>query len=76
MKLEQYPQFKIEVPEFLNIGTACTTAHMGTAKENSIAMIIEDDKVGTSQITYKELNFQSDKLSNFLQSLLSQEIEF
>ena len=31
---------KIEIPEFLNIGVACTSAHVGTAKENSIAMII------------------------------------
>ena len=42
MKIEQYPQFEIKVPEFLNIGTACTTSHMGTIKENATAMIIED----------------------------------
>ena len=35
---------KIEIPEFLNIGVACTSAHVETPKENSIAMIIEDDK--------------------------------
>jgi acyl-coenzyme A synthetase/AMP-(fatty) acid ligase len=69
MKLEQYPQFEIEVPEFLNIGTACTSKHMGTTKENSTAMIIEDSALGTSEITYKELNQQSDRFSNFLQSI-------
>ena len=69
MKLEQYPQLEIEVPEFLNIGTACTSAHMGTTKENATAMIIEDSKLGTSEITYKELNQQSDRFSNFLQSI-------
>ena len=69
MKLEQYPQWEIEVPEFLNIGTACTSAHMGTTKENATAMIIEDSALGTSQITYKELNQQSDRFSNFLQSI-------
>jgi acyl-coenzyme A synthetase/AMP-(fatty) acid ligase len=47
---------KIEVPEFLNIGVACTSSHLGTAKENSTAMIIEDDKLGTDEITYKELS--------------------
>ena len=26
----------IEVPEFLNIGVACTSAHVGTAKEDSV----------------------------------------
>ena len=27
---------KIEIPEFLNIGVACTSAHVGTDKENKI----------------------------------------
>ena len=69
MNKEQYPQLEIEVPEFLNIGTACTYAHIGTKKENSIAMIIEDSKLGTSEITYKDLNDQSTRFSNFLTSI-------
>ena len=46
---------KIDVPEFLNIGVACTSAHVGIPIENNIAMVIEDDKLGTDEITYKEL---------------------
>ena len=57
---------KIEVPEFLNIGVACTSKHLGTAKENSTAMIIEDDKLGTDEITYKDLSERSDQICNFL----------
>ena len=57
---------KIEVPEFLNIGVACTSKHLGTAKENSTAMIIEDDKLGTDEISYKELSEKSDQVCNFL----------
>ncbi|WP_320033888.1 aldolase/citrate lyase family protein [Halarcobacter sp.] len=60
---------KIEVPEFLNIGVACTSAHVGTDKENNTAMIIEDDKLGTDEITYKELAKKSDQLCNFLTSI-------
>ena len=60
---------KIEVPEFLNIGVACTSAHVGTAKENSAAMIIEDDKLGTDEITYKDLAEKSDQVCNFLQGI-------
>ena len=60
---------KIEIPEFLNIGVACTSAHVGTAKENSTAMIIEDDKLGTDEITYKDLAEKSDQVCNFLQGL-------
>ena len=62
----------IEVPEFLNIGVACTSAHVGTDKENSTAMIIEDDKLGTDEITYKDLAQKSDQVCNFL----SQELGF
>ena len=57
---------KIEVPEFLNIGVACTSKHLGTAKENSTAMIIEDDKLGTDEISYKDLSEKSDQVCNFL----------
>ncbi|MFW2568840.1 aldolase/citrate lyase family protein [Aliarcobacter butzleri] len=56
---------KLEVPEFLNIGVACTSSHIGTTKENNIAMIIEDDKLGTDEITYKELAKKSDQVANF-----------
>ena len=60
---------KIEIPEFLNIGVACTSAHVGTAKENSIAMIIEDDKLGTDEITYKDLATKSDQVCNFFKGI-------
>jgi len=68
MKKDQ-SEFKIEVPEFLNIGVACTSKHVGTKKENSTAMIIEDDKLGTDEITYKQLASKSDKVCNFLTSI-------
>jgi len=69
MKLEAYPEWKIEVPEFLNIGFACTSKHLGTDKENSIAMIIEDSDLGTSELTYQELATQSDQFGNFLETI-------
>ncbi|MBE0492010.1 MAG: AMP-binding protein [Sulfurospirillum sp.] len=69
MKLQDYPQLEIKVPEFLNIGVSCTSKHLGTPKEDNIAMIIEDSKLCTSQITYKELSVQSDRFANFLRSL-------
>ena len=60
---------KIVVPEFLNIGVACTSAHVGTPNENRVAMIIEDDKLGTDEITYKDLATRSDQVANFLTSI-------
>ncbi|MFW2608680.1 hypothetical protein, partial [Aliarcobacter butzleri] len=57
---------KLGVPEFVNIGVACTSSHIGTTKENNIAMINEDDKLGTDEITYKELAKKSDQVANIL----------
>ena len=68
-ELESYPQFEIKVPEFLNIGVACTSKHLGTPKEDSIAMIIEDTNLGTSEVTYKDLAIKSDRFANFLRSI-------
>lgn len=69
MKLNEYPQFEINVPEFLNIGVACTSAHLNTHKENATAMIIEDSDLGTSEITYKQLSEKSDRFANFLNDI-------
>ncbi len=60
---------KIDIPEYLNIGVACTSSHLGTPKENSTAMIIEDDKLGTDEISYKDLAEKSDQICNFLTDL-------
>ena len=55
-----------QVPEYFNIGVACTDAHLGTPAANNIAMIVEDDKLGTSQITFSVL---SERTSRFAQLL-------
>jgi len=61
-----FPAWKWEIPEFLNIGVACTDAHLGTSAETRTAMIVEDDVLGTSSITYGEL---ADRTSRFAQLL-------
>jgi len=60
------PAWRWEVPEFLNIGVACTDAHLGTPVAQREAMIVEDDERGTSRITYGEL---ADRTSRFAQLL-------
>lgn len=60
---------EINIPEFLNIGVACTSAHVGTPKQNNTAMIIEDDKLGSDEISYKELATASDQIANFFTSI-------
>lgn len=69
MQLAPYPQWEFNVPEFLNIGVACTSKHLGTDKENEIAMIIEDSEFGSSQISYRQLAEESDRFAAFLQSI-------
>ena len=69
MELAPYPEWEFNTPEFLNIGYACTSKHLGTEKENEIAMIIEDSDLGSTEITYKELSEQSDQFVNFLDSI-------
>src|SRR6185369_4246329 len=59
-------EWKWEVPEFFNIGTACTDTHIGTPVAARTAMIVEDDALGTSAITYCEL---ADRTSRFAQLL-------
>ncbi len=64
-----YPEWEFNVPEFLNIGVACTSRHLGTEREESAAMIIEDSDLGTSEISYKGLSEQSDQFVNFLATI-------
>ncbi|MEM9103652.1 MAG: class I adenylate-forming enzyme family protein [Pseudomonadota bacterium] len=69
---EQSKSWKWPVPEFLNIGSACTDKHLGTSAENHPAVIVEDDQLGTTQITYGEL---SDKTNRFAQALIDMGLE-
>jgi acyl-coenzyme A synthetase/AMP-(fatty) acid ligase len=58
-----------DVPELLNIGVACTDAHLGTETEARVAMIVEDDALGTSSITYGELAARSGRFAQLLRDL-------
>ncbi|MEO5693284.1 MAG: acyl-CoA synthetase [Usitatibacter sp.] len=63
---QPFPAWTWEIPEFLNIGEACTDAHLGTTVADRTAMIVEDDALGTTSITYREL---ADRTSRFAQLL-------
>jgi acetyl-CoA synthetase len=57
------------LPEFFNIGVACTDAHLGTPTEKRVAMIVEDDTIGTSQATYGEFAASTDRFAQLLRDL-------
>ena len=64
-----FPVWRWEVPEFFNIGVACTDAHLGTPVESQVAMIVEDDALGTSSITYGELAARTTRFAQHLANL-------
>jgi acetyl-CoA synthetase len=61
--------WEFDIPEFFNIGTACTSRHLGTEREGATAMIIEDSDLGTDSISYLELADRSDRLAALLQAV-------
>ncbi len=64
-----FPEWKWEVPARFNIGVACTDRHLGTGAESRVAMIVEDDALGTSAITYGELAARTSRFAQLLRAL-------
>ena len=62
-------KWKWDVPELLNIGVACSDAHLGTPVEKRTAMIVEDDAAGTSSITYGALAERTSRFAQLLRNL-------
>ena len=69
MKFAPFPEWKWEIPEYFNIGVACTDAHLGTPVEDRVAMIVEDDALGTSSITYRDLAERTSRFARHLADL-------
>ncbi len=55
-----------QVPAHFNIGVACTDIHLGTPTESAIAMIVEDDSLGTSEITFAGLSKRTSQFAQLL----------
>ena len=61
-----FPAWHWQVPQFFNIGVACTDAHVATEVENRIAMIVEDDALGTVSATYGQLAARTSQFAQLL----------
>ncbi len=70
--LPPFPHWHWQVPTHFNIGVACSDRHLATITGKTIAMIVEDDELGTDQITYAQL---SRRTNQFAQLLRNQGIE-
>ena len=68
-KFEEFPEWQWQIPSHFNIGVACTDKHLGTPQADNIAMIVEDDALGTSQITFTELAHKTDQFAQLLRNL-------
>ncbi len=69
MPLQPLPAWNWQLPEHFNIGVACTDAHLGTANENKLAMIVEDDALGVSTATYRQLVQSTSRFAQLLRNL-------
>ena len=69
MIFEKFPEWQWRVPKHFNIGSACTDKHLNTPVAQTIAMIVEDDQQGTSQITFEQLAKRTDRFSQLLRNL-------
>ena len=57
------------LPEYFNIGSACTDAHLGTAAEARVAVICDDALGGVRQATFAELARDTSRFGQLLRDL-------
>ena len=69
MNPDSQDAWRWSVPEHFNIGVACTDAHLGTPVATQTAMIVEDDRAGTSRATFAELADASSRFAQLLRNL-------
>ena len=65
---EEFPVWQWAVPKQFNIGAACTDKHLHTPIAQTVAMIVEDDALGTSQMTFAELASRTDQFAQLLRN--------
>lgn len=66
---KEFPKWDWNIPTHFNIGQACSDHHLGTPKADNIAMIVEDDLLGTDQITFSELSYKTNQFAQLLREL-------
>lgn len=67
--LTLFPPWAWQVPENLNIGVACADQHLGTPTAQRIAMIVEDERLGSSEITFAQLAERTSRFAQLLRNL-------
>ena len=66
--LPAFPHWHWQVPSHFNIGVACTDKHLATTLGRTTAMIVEDDDLGTDQISYAQLSRRTNQFAQLLRN--------
>jgi acetyl-CoA synthetase len=67
--MTDFPPWIWNIPEYFNIGTACTDAHVGTPRASRVAVIVDDDTCGVRQLTFAELAAETSRFAQLLHDL-------
>ena len=67
--MARLPPWTWDIPEYFNIGAACTDAHLGGPIETRLAVICEDAVSGTRQATFGELARSTSRFGQLLRDL-------
>ena len=57
------------IPEYFNIGEACSDKQISLKNGNQTAMIVEDDQLGSSNISYDELAAKTNQFAEIIKNL-------
>jgi acyl-coenzyme A synthetase/AMP-(fatty) acid ligase len=69
MMHKPFETWEWKVPTFFNIGAACADSQVNTALADSLAMIVEDDALGTETITFNALSHKTNQFAQLLRNL-------
>ena len=64
--MQPFPPWVWEIPEYFNIGVACTDAHLGSPLAARDAVVVDRDAAGVEVLTFAVL---ADRTSRFAQLL-------
>ena len=65
----EYKGAEWKIPEYFNIANECVRQHALSNIAENIALIVEDDLLGTIELSYKQLDIQSGKIVSVLNQL-------
>lgn len=67
--VEPFPPWQWEIPEFFNIGVACTDAYALGPRANRAAVIVDNERTGVRSLTFAELAHETDRFAQLLREL-------